>query len=40
MLVAEMGMSHEKTRTFIRGRGPHQVATVRQINEGKVQCAT
>jgi hypothetical protein len=38
MLVAEMGMSHEKTRTFIHGWEPYQVVTVRQRNEGKVQC--
>jgi hypothetical protein len=38
MLVAEMGMSHEKTRTYIHGGGPHQVVTVRQRNEAKAQC--
>lgn len=38
VLVVEMGMSHEKTRTFINGREPHQEDTVRQRNEGKVQC--
>lgn len=38
MLVAEMEMSHEKMRTFINGREPHQVVRVRQRNEGKVQC--
>jgi hypothetical protein len=38
VLVAEMGMSHEKTRTFIHGGGPHQVVTVRQRNEGKALC--
>lgn len=34
-VVAEMGMSHEKTRTFIHS---YQVVTARQGNEGKVQC--
>jgi hypothetical protein len=38
VLVAEMGVSHEKMRTFINGREPHQVDTVRQRNEGKAQC--
>jgi hypothetical protein len=38
VLVAEMEMSHEKMRTFINGREPHQVVRVRQRNEGKVQC--
>jgi hypothetical protein len=38
ILVAEMGISHEKARTFIHCREPHQVVTVRQRNEGKVQC--
>lgn len=36
--VAEMEMSHEKARTFIHGWEPYQVVTVRQRNEGKVQC--
>lgn len=38
VLVAEMGMSHKKMRKFINGREPYQVVTVRQRNEGKVQC--
>lgn len=38
ILVTETGMSHEKTKAFIHGREPYQVVTVRQRNEGKVQC--
>src|SRR5258708_14426902 len=33
-----MGMSHEKTRTFINGGEPYQEVTVRQRNEARVKC--
>ena len=31
-------MSHEKMQAFNGKREPHQAVTVRQRNEGKVQC--
>jgi hypothetical protein len=38
VLVTETGMSHEKIGAFISKKEPHQAVTVRQRNEGKVQC--